>query len=108
MPRTVFFVDPPAFCTTVERLAAPAPRTRPTPPAPPGAARAAVLALSPEAEAAGISRGMAVRQARKLCPDLVLLPPNPALYARASRALGAILRVYAPVIEPRGYGPALL
>jgi DNA polymerase-4 len=51
---------------------------------------------------------MAVRQARKLCPDLVLIPPNPRLYARASGALHQILRAYAPVIEPRGYGHAFL
>ena len=108
MLRTVFFVDPPAFCTTVERLVAPALRSRPIAVAPPGADRATVLALSPEAQAAGVTRGMLVRRARKLCPDLVLLPPNPRLYARASRALGAILRVYAPVIEPRGYGHAFL
>src|SRR3954453_18248037 len=108
MPRTVLFIDPPAFCTTVEELAAPGLRTRPIVVAPPGADRAVVLALSAEARRAGVSRGMPVRQARKLCPDLVLLPPNPALYARASRALHQILRVYAPVIEPRGYGHAFL
>jgi DNA polymerase-4 len=51
---------------------------------------------------------MLVRQALKRCPDLVLLPPNPRLYARASRALHEVLRTYAPVIEPRGYGHAFL
>jgi DNA polymerase-4 len=51
---------------------------------------------------------MPVLRARKLCPDLVLLPPNPRLYARASRALHEILRIYAPIIEPRGYGHAFL
>jgi DNA polymerase-4 len=108
MPKTVLFVDPPAFCATVERLLAPALRRRPLAVAPPGAGSATVLALSPEAQAAGITRGMLVRRARKLCPDLVLLPPNPRLYARASRALGEILRIYAPIIEPRGYGHAFL
>ncbi len=108
MPRTILFVDPPAFCTTIEALVAPALRTRPVAVAPPGAERAVVLALSTEARRAGIERGMAVRQARKLCPDLVLIPPNPRLYARASSALHEILRVYAPVIEPRGYGHAFL
>ncbi len=108
MARAVLFVDPPAFVATVERMVAPALRSRPLAVAPPGADRATVLALSPEAQAAGIARGMLVRQAKKLCPDLVLLPPNPRLYARASRALHEILRVYAPVIEPRGYGHAFL
>ena len=51
---------------------------------------------------------MPVRQALKRCPDLVLLPPNPRLYARASRALHEVLRIYAPVIEPHGYGHAFL
>src|SRR5688572_8529061 len=108
MIRSVLFIDPPAFVATVERMVAPALVSRPLAVAPPGADRATVLALSPEARAAGIARGMLVRQAKKLCPDLVLLPPNPRLYARASRALHEILRIYAPVIEPRGYGHAFL
>jgi DNA polymerase-4 len=57
---------------------------------------------------AGVERGMPVRKAQQLCPDLVVLPPNPQLYARASRALHEILRIYAPTIEPRGYGHAFL
>ena len=44
----------------------------------------------------------------ELCRDLVLVPPNPKLYARASRALDEVLRIYAPVIEPRWYGHAFL
>jgi DNA polymerase-4 len=108
VPRTILFVDPPAFCTTVESLVAPDLRTRPVAVAPPGAERAVVLALSTEARRAGIAKGMVVRQALKQCPDLVIIPPNPRLYARASRALHEILRAYAPVIEPRGYGHAFL
>ncbi len=107
-PRRIIYVDPPAFCTTVEGLVAPVLRHRPVAVAAPGADRATVLALSAEARAAGITRGMPVRQAKKRCPDLMLVPPNPALYAKASRALHEILSRYAPVIEPRGYGHAFL
>jgi DNA polymerase-4 len=106
--RSVLFVDPPAFCTTLEGLVAPALRTRPLAIAPPGADRAVILALSAEARLAGLERGMPVRKALSLCPDLIVLPPNPRLYARASRALHAILQSYAPTIEPRGYGHAFL
>jgi DNA polymerase-4 len=106
--RSVLFVDPPAFCTTLEGLVAPELRTRPLAIAPPGADRATILALSAEARLAGVVRGMPVRQAQRLCPDLIVLPPNPQLYARASRALHEILRVFAPAIEPRGYGHAFL
>ncbi|HJR15437.1 MAG TPA: hypothetical protein VJ808_01185 [Gemmatimonadales bacterium] len=106
--RSVLFVDPPAFCTSLEGMVAPALRTRPLAVAPPGADRATILALSAEARLAGLRRGMPVRTAQRLCPDLVVLPPNPRLYARASRALHEILRIYAPTIEPRGYGHAFL
>jgi DNA polymerase-4 len=51
---------------------------------------------------------MPVRIAQRRCPDLIVLPPNPRLYAQASRALHKILRIYAPTIEPRGYGHAFL
>jgi DNA polymerase-4 len=106
--RSVLFVDPPAFCTTLEGLVEPELRTRPVAVAPPGADRATILALSAEARRAGLERGMPVRQAQRLCPDLIVLPPNPKLYARASRALHEILRTFAPAIEPRGYGHAFL
>ena len=106
--RSVLFIDPPAFCTTLEGLVAPELRSRPLAVAPPGADRAVILALSAEARLAGLERGMPVRKAIRLCPDLIVLPPNPRLYARASRALHEILRSYAPTIEPRGYGHAFL
>ncbi|MBK6780892.1 MAG: hypothetical protein IPG75_15235 [Gemmatimonadetes bacterium] len=67
-----------------------------------------MLAPSLEARRAGITRGMPVAEARKRCPDLIIRPPNPQLYARASRAPSTILRRYAPVIEPKGYGHAYL
>src|SRR3954464_9289153 len=106
--RSVLFIDPPAFCTTLEGLVAPELRTRPLAVAPPGADRATILSLSAEARLAGLERGMPVRKAQRLCPDLIVLPPNPKLYAKASRALHEILRTFAPAIEPRGYGHAFL
>jgi DNA polymerase-4 len=106
--RSIVFIDPPAFYTTVERLVAPALRGRPVAVAPANSDRATLLAVSPEARVAGLTRDTPVHRAHKICPDIVLLPPNPALYARASQALTHILRFYAPTIEPRGYGHAFL
>jgi DNA polymerase IV len=106
--RSVLFVDPPAFCTTLEGLVAPGLKTRPLAIAHPAADRATILALSAEARLAGLEPGMPVRKAQRLCPDVIVLPPNPRLYARASRALHEILRVFAPTIEPKGYGHAFL
>ncbi|MES2304745.1 MAG: hypothetical protein V4558_04530 [Gemmatimonadota bacterium] len=106
--RTILFVDPPAFCTTVEVLGDPQLRRRPLAIAPLAADRAVLLAVSAEARSAGLSRGMAVALARKICPDLVVRPPNPRRYAAAHRALHEILARVAPVIEPRGWGHAYL
>ena len=104
--KSVLFLDPPEFCIRVESLVTPRLRERPIIVAAPGAERATVLALSAEARAAGVNRGTAVLLAKKLCPDLVVLPPNPALYARASRALHEVIARYAPIVEPHGYGHA--
>jgi DNA polymerase IV len=106
--RSVLFIDPPAFCTTLEGLVAPGLRTRPLAIAPVAADRATILALSPEARLAGLTPGMPVRQAQRICRDLIVVPPNPKLYARASRALHEILQAFAPTIEPKGYGHAFL
>ncbi|MEI2720202.1 MAG: hypothetical protein V9E87_08650 [Gemmatimonadales bacterium] len=106
--RTILFVDPPAFCTTLEVLRDPQLRRRPVAIAPLAADRAVILAVSAEARLAGVARGMAVALARRICPDLVVRPPNPARYARAHAALHAILAEVAPVIEPRGWGHAYL
>src|SRR5690349_23305887 len=100
--KPVLFLDPPEFCIRVESLVAPRLRERPIVVAAPGAERATVLALSAEARAAGIARGTEVRLAQKICPDLGVLPPNPELYARASRALDAVVGRYARIIGARG------
>jgi DNA polymerase-4 len=73
-----------------------------------GADRAVLLALSAEARAAGLSRGTPVALARRICPDLIVCPPDPRRWARAHRALYQILAQVAPVIEPRGWGHAYL
>ncbi len=106
--RSILFIDPPAFCTTLEVLRDPQLRWRPVAIAPLAADRAVLLAVSAEARAAGLARGMAVALARRVCPDLIVRPPNPGRYARAHRALHAILAEVAPVIEPRGWGHAYL
>lgn len=74
--RTILFIDPPAFCTTLEVLQDPQLRRRPVAIAPLAADRAVLLAVSAEARLAGVARGMAVALARRICPDLVVRPPT--------------------------------
>src|SRR5262245_19892958 len=88
--RSVLFVDPPSFRTTVEGLDNPGLRDRPVAISPRAADRAILLAVNAEARAAGVERGMPATLARRLCPDLIVRPPNPQRYARADQALRAI------------------
>lgn len=106
--RSILFIDPPAFCTTLAVLADPSLSRRPVAIAPLGADRALLVALSPEARQAGLERGTAVSLARRICPDLIVRPPDPVLWARAHRALHDILAQVAPVIEPKHWGHSYL
>jgi len=58
-----------------------------------------VLAKSPSAKRYGIQTGEPLAHARKKCPNLVVVPPNHALYAEYSKRFIKILEEVAPVIE---------
>ena len=67
--------------------------------APGGAARTTVYDMSEEAYLAGIRKGMALRQAMRLCKDAKTLPPHPDRYERAMRSLLTRALPYSPLIE---------
>ena len=104
----IIHVDIAAFAVAVERVVHPELRRRPVVVAPVGPSRAVVTALSPEAREAGIRQGMILARAQRRCRDLVVLPPNEPLYARASRAVCRVLEEFSPVLEPAGHGQAYL
>jgi len=58
-----------------------------------------VLAASYEAKACGVRTAMSGRIARRLCPDLVEVPPTFTAYVEASRAVFAVFRDITPVVE---------
>jgi DNA polymerase IV len=104
----IIHVDIAAFAVAVERVIHPELRRRPVVVAPVGPSRSVVTALSPEAQEAGVRKGMILARALRHCRNLVVLPPNEPLYARASRALCRVLENFSPVLEPVGYGQAYL
>ena len=104
----IIHVDIAAFAVAVERVVHPELRRRPVVVAPVGPSRSVVTALSPEAWEAGIRKGMILARALRYCRDLIVLPPNEPLYARASRAICRVLEGFSPVLEPAGYGHAYL
>ncbi|MEK7469428.1 MAG: hypothetical protein AAB074_18795 [Planctomycetota bacterium] len=71
-------------------------------------ARATLLDVSSEARLAGLHRGMALALAEKLCPDLLVLPPRPELYDRATAAFARVLATFSPLCELAGPGHAWL
>jgi len=59
-----------------------------------------VLAASYEAKAYGVRTAMGGAQARRLCPQAVVIPPRMAAYSQASDAVFEVFRDTSPLVEP--------
>lgn len=89
-----------AFPVTLARLKDPSLRGRPVVVAAGTGPRAVVLAVSEEARAEGIARGIVLPEALRRSPRAAVVPPDPDLYERASSAVAGVLSRFAPVVEP--------
>ena len=58
-----------------------------------------ILAKSMPAKRYGVRTGDTINDAKKLCPDLVLVPPHYDLYNTSSKAFMEILREFSPCVE---------
>lgn len=99
-PETIerLYLDFDGFFASVEQQADRALRGRPIGVVPfAGTNRTAVIACSREAKAFGVKNVMPIDEARKLCPDLVLVPQKPDLYRRAHHALISEIESVLPV-----------
>ena len=67
-----------------------------------------VLAASYEAKAYGVRTAMGGRQALRLCPQAVVVPPRMAAYTEASRALYAVFEDTTPLVEGLSIDEAFL
>jgi len=108
MDRQIVCVAVPSFEIALARRSNLALRTRPVAIAPLQSARARLRELSPEAERDGLAIGMPVASARRLCPALQVLPPDPARVHTAEASLLRVIAHYAPVWEPTLPGAFLL
>ena len=70
--------------------------------------RGVVATCNYEARRYGIHSAMATAQAVKLCPDLILIPPNMEKYRVASRQIMDIYRDYTDLVEPLSLDEAYL
>lgn len=89
-PETIerLYLDFDGFFASVEQQCNKKLRGRPVGVVPfEGTDRTAVIACSKEAKAYGVKNVMKIKDAKALCPDLVLVPQRPDLYRRAHNAL---------------------
>jgi DNA polymerase-4 len=91
---SILHADADAFFASVEQRDDPRLRGRPT-----IVGAGVVMAASYEARAHGIHGGMSGWQARRLCPEAVVVPPRFDAYVEASRALFDLFDETAPLVE---------
>ena len=58
-----------------------------------------VLTADYTAKRCGVKTGMALWQARQVCPEIILLPPRMDLYLRFSRMANEIYSAYSDLVE---------
>ena len=99
--RVIFHLDMNSFYASVEQAHDPSLKGKPIAVAGNAKERRGIIVTSSyEARAQGIYTTMNVGEAKKKCPDLILLPPDFAKYRAASAAMFAILRSYTHLVEP--------
>ncbi len=103
MERIILHSDINACYANIELLHRPELRGQPVAVAgAPEARHGVILAKSELAKAAGVKTGMALWQARRCCPELVVLPPRMPLYARFAGYVREIYADYTDRQEPFG------
>jgi DNA polymerase-4 len=73
-----------------------------------GGTRGVVSTACYVARTFGVKSAMPMFQARKLCPDAVIVRPNMKKYAEAARAVRALMRELTPLVEPLSLDEAYL
>src|SRR5712692_6810859 len=106
--RRILHVDMDAFFASVEQRDDPALRGKPLVVGGRPDRRGVVAAASYEARAFGVRSAMSMARAVRLCPSLIIVPPDFARYKAASTAVFAILREVTPLVEPLSLDAAYL
>ncbi|WP_406080667.1 DNA polymerase IV [Micromonospora sp. NBC_00858] len=100
---SILHADLDAFYASVEQRDDPRLRGRPV-----IVGGGVVLAASYEAKARGVRSAMGGQQARRLCPDAIVVPPRMSAYTAASRAVFEIFRETTPLVEGLSIDEAFL
>ena len=100
---TILHADLDAFYASVEQRDDPRLRGRPV-----IVGGGVVLAASYEAKAFGVRTAMGGRQARRLCPRAVVVPPRMSVYSEASKAVFRVFDDMSPLVEGLSIDEAFL
>ncbi|MET3574826.1 DNA polymerase IV [Bhargavaea ullalensis] len=99
--RIIFHIDMNSFFASVEQAHDPSLKGKPVAIAGnPKERRGIVVTCSYEARAYGVYTTMPVWEARKKCPDLIVIPPDHNRYREASNAMFQLLATFTDLIEP--------
>ena len=100
-PPTILHIDLNSCFATVEQQANPKIRGKPVAVAAYTTPSGCIIAPSVEAKKLGIRVGMRVKDGKILCPDLIILPPDPWKYRNIHLLLRELLKQYSDRVFPK-------
>ncbi len=100
---SILHADLDSFYASVEQRDEPSLRGRPV-----IVGAGVVLAASYEAKAYGVRTAMGGREARRLCPHAIVVPPRMSAYSQASHDVFQVFHDTTPVVEPLSVDEAFL
>lgn len=95
-PRAIIHIDADSFFTSCEQSLHPELRGKPLIT---GKERGIASAVSLEAKALGIKRGMSIREIKQICPNIIYLPSDYETYSLFSKRMFEIVRRYTGAVE---------
>ncbi len=95
-PKAILHLDGDAFFASIEQAVRPELKGKPVVT---GKERGIIACASYEAKARGVRRPLPLRDARKLCPELIVLPSDYETYSLYSKRMFDIMRRYTPMVE---------
>ena len=109
MEKIIFLVDMNAFFVSCELSRRPELKGKPAAVAgDPKNRSGIILAANYEARGLGIKTTMVLYEAKRLCPELILLPPDHAFYEERSQEVMEILNSFTPLVEQNSVDEAWL
>src|SRR5688572_31666432 len=106
--RRIVHLDMDAFYASVEQRDDPSLRGRPVAVGGKPESRGVVAAASYEARKFGVRSAIPMSRAIRLCPSLVIVPPDFSKYRTVSRQVFEIFRAVTPLVEPLSLDEAYL